>query len=632
MSLALLLSLVALLVGPVVYARARSGLAASAVDAFALVGVAGLVFAHILPQSMASAGWWVVPVALVGLFGPGLLCGSRFFAGKSSARITMPLALLGIALHAMLDGVALAGAGSDHAHGGDHLLPVAVVLHRIPVGLGIWWLARPLYGQRAAGGLIATIALFTVLGFGFAPSLLGGTSEGWFALFQALIAGSLLHVVFRHPPSVPKSVPGGSAGESSEEHGATAQASAGSRRIASGLGGLLGIGLVIALESFHLEDDMVGAAARVTFLDLALQSAPALFFAYVAVALVHAQELDLARLLGRGRPFGQSLRGTFAGLPIPICSCGVIPLYRSLIQQRVPVPAAMSFLVATPELGIAAIFLSWSLLGGPLTLVRAGCAIALALLAGLVVGRRAPVISSEVPPVVTSHAKAPWGTRLRGGLVYGFGDMLDGTAPWILVGLALAAIVDPFVQADGIANVPGFLEVPLFALAGMPLYVCASGSTPLVAILLAKGVSPGAAIAFLLTGPATNLTTFGVLGRLHGRRTALAFASVVIAATILLGYGVNFGFTDVAAGLPVLDEEHSGGVLEWGSLVALVLAFGASFLRQGTRGFLGQVISPHGDEHAHDHDHDHDHAHACCTDDVPGHALKGEPTSPPAHS
>jgi uncharacterized membrane protein YraQ (UPF0718 family) len=595
MGLLLFLSLAALLVGPLLYRVTRGGVAATAVDAFALVGVAGIVLVHILPQSIALAGWMAIPVALFGLLGPGLLCGSGFFAGKNAGRITIPLAIAGIALHAILDGIALAGEPGDHGHhhGGD-LLAFAVVLHRIPVGLGIWWLARPTYGRRAAVGLIGTIAVFTLLGFAFRESLVGGTSKTWFAFLQALIAGSLLHVVFKHPPSAP----------------VEGRASPAGLRRASGVGGLAGVGLILAAGIWHQEwtsPEMV-PTARETFLVLARESAPALLFAYLAVALVHALRLNLRKLLGQGGAWSQVLRGTFAGLPIPICSCGVIPLYRGLIQQRVPARAGLSFLVATPELGLAALFLSIQLLGAEITLARAASAIVLALLVGLVVGRFARV-APDVPldrPV--EEGKVPLGERIRSGLRYGFGDMVDDTAPWILVGIALAAMSEPMARPELLARLSPLLEVPIFALVGMPLYVCASGSTPLVAVLIAKGASPGAAIAFLLTGPATNLTTFGILGQLHGKRIAAAFASVVVVTTILLGYLVNALLPQAGASVPLMDPHEESGLLPWLLLAALGLLFVVSILRQGTRGFVAQVISPHGRA---EHDGD-DECGSCC--------------------
>lgn len=613
MNSALIASLLALLVGPLVFERARRAWMLAGLDAFALVAVGGLVSVHILPQCFARGGWWAAPVLALGLFGPGLLCGSRLLSGRSGSRVTLPLALLGIALHALLDGVALSGTGEAL-----DALAMAVVLHRVSDGLGIWWLARPAYGKRTALVLLGTLAAFSVVGFGFGETISRGASHTWFWLLQALIAGSLLHVILRHMPSAPR---------------ASAAAGLGTR-VASGAGGLLGVALVLALEAFLAKDEHGGHGGAL-FLELALASAPALLAAYGAVALLHAWNLDLRALLGRGSSVGQTVRGTLVGLPMPICSCGVIPLYRNLVLQGVPGTASLAFLVSAPELSITAVFLSFSLLGFEITLVRALAAVTLALVVGLVVGTRVP----RVEPAPTSEpagAKAPLRARLANGLRYGLGDMVDATAPWILVGLGLSALIEPWLSTEALAGVAPALEVPLFALIGMPLYVCASGSTPLAAVLIAKGVSPGAAIALLLTGPATNLTTFGMLARLHSRGTALFFVLTTLLTTMALGFGVN-AVLGQGTGAPAHElHVHGGGWFELACALALLVLFVVSILRQGTRSFVGQVISPHGAGEAHDHDsHDHGQDHEQ-PDDHEGHGAHahhgGECCGEPARS
>jgi len=601
MPLPLLASILALAVGPVLFSRSRGGWAGPLLDGFSLIAVGGLVAVQILPQSFALAGWLVLPLVVLGFLGPGLLCGTNLLTG----RIAIPLALTGIGLHALLDGVAL--VPEDGATGHEaRTLALAVVLHRIPIGLGLWWLARPVYGRRATWLLLLFIAIASVVGYLFGETLLQGASGSWVALFQAFVAGSLLHVILKHPPRVP------------------GNGTAGTARWASGVGGLLGIGLIVGLQVLevsvpaahgghelaaahagHGAAHGIGAEAERealgAFRALALQSAPALLLAYLAVAFVHLWMVDIRAFLSRGGRIGQTLRGTFSGLPLPICSCGVIPLYRSLVQERVPTPAAMSFLVATPEIGFAALFLSWELLGGEVTFARIGSAVVLALVIGLTVGRRTPVlVAPGVPQNAPARTAGP--RRLLEGLRYGLGDMVDSTGPWILVGIALAAALTPVIDPHAFEALPRGLEVPLFALIGMPLYVCASGSTPLVAVLIAKGISPGAAIAFLLTGPATNVTTFGVLGKLHGKRTAVAFAAAVVLLTIALGYAVNALIGTVGTAAPAPVHEHGGTPLQIVSLVALAALFVVSFLRQGARGFVGQVISAHGHEHDHEHE------------------------------
>ncbi|MCZ6597386.1 MAG: permease [Planctomycetota bacterium] len=596
MILPLIASILALLIGPVLYRPAREHGAAAAVDAVALIGVGGLVLVHVLPQSFALVGWSVIPIALFGLFGPGLLCGSRFFSGRDSRVVAMPLALFAIALHALLDGLAL-----DAAAQGSRELALAVVLHRLPVGLGIWWLVRPLYGLRAAIVLIAVIAVFSVVGLLFAEALVAHTPQGAIAVVQAFLAGSLMHVILRHPPR------------------SAAEAPAPRWRVPSAIGALAAGALVLGMGSLnlHADDALVAGGApaagggAATFTTLALASAPALLFAYVAVGLAHALLLDLYKLLRKGTPLTQALRGTALGLPVPICSCGVIPLYRGLVVGGVPAPAAMAFLVATPELSIAALVLSFQLLGTQVTLARVGSAVVLAIVVGWLVGSLTPrrVATEETPEAPAD--RPPLGRRIVAGMRFGFGDMVDSTAPWILIGLAVAAIAEPLLGAEGLGKLPAAADVPLFALVGMPIYVCASGSTPLVAVLLGKGVSVGAAIAFLLTGPATNITTFGVLSRLHGKRIAFLFAGLAVAVAVLLGYAVNLALpASASASVPAL-HEHEPSLFQKIALLALGLVFLVSLIRQGARGFIGQVIAPHAHEEteeecsAHD-EHDHE--------------------------
>ena len=601
MSLPLVFSLLALLVGPLVYRSARARRTVAAVDAFALVGVAGLVLVHILPQSFALAGWIVVPVALVGVFGPGFLCGTRFFHGRESRVVALPLALLAIALHALLDGVAIASDEAGVAAGSNQLA-LAVVLHRVPVGLGIWWLVRPLYGLRAAASLLVGIGIFSAIGFVSGDVVLSAAPQGALAVVQALLAGSLLHVILRHPPT------------------ATGEEPAKRWHLASAIGGLAAVVLVWGMDHLHLHEEASGGAepghgVAEGFISLALESAPALLLAYIVVGFAHALLLDLFRFLREGRPWGQALRGTLVGLPVPVCSCGVIPLYRSLIVGGVPATAAMAFLVATPELELAAVVLSVSLLGPEVTIARVGAAFVLAILVGRIVGSRARPAQVEAPP--EGATKPPLSQRLLDGMRYGFGDMVDSTGPWILVGIAMAAVAEPLLDAEMFSHLHAALEVPLFALIGMPIYVCASGSTPFVAVLLSKGISPGAAIAFLLTGPATNLTTFGVLSRLHGRATALLFASTTVVFAIGLGYLVDIALPTATAAIPSL-HEHEATSLQIFSLGALTLIYLVSLFRQGVRGFVGQVIAPHshGDDDGHGHSPGHGHGNeddACCS-------------------
>jgi hypothetical protein len=168
--------------------------------------------------------------------------------------------------------------------------------------------------------------------------------------------------------------------------------------------------------------------------------------------------------------------------------------------------------------------------------------------------------------------------------------VVDYTAPWILFGLGIASVAHPLLEGGWFTRIPNEWQVPLFALMGLPTYVCASGATPLVAVLLFSGVSPGAALAFLLTGPATNVTTFGVMGRLHGHRIALIFCLAIIGLALLVGYLVDFLVPNVADVSLDQISESSSALFNWLCFILLMSLYLYSLLRRGARHFVGELF------------------------------------------
>ena len=196
----LALSLLVLAVGPIVYQVSRFTAAMSAaLDGFVYATIIGLVLIYILPNSIGLSGWMAGVAALTGLLAPTVLERRLHSLARQVHNLALVLGLVAIALHAFTDGLALtagANGGTDaHADAG-HMLPMAVLVHRLPIGLTVWFLLRPLYGLGAALGTLLLIAVATAIGFAsgeaFASILSGGSG---FGLFQAFVAGSLLHVV-----------------------------------------------------------------------------------------------------------------------------------------------------------------------------------------------------------------------------------------------------------------------------------------------------------------------------------------------------------------------------------------------------------------------------------------------------
>lgn len=582
----LLFSLLALAAAPLIYRVAdRAVMALAALDGFVMVSIAGLAAVHIIPHAIQHGGYWVIGIAALGFLGPGW---AEHALHRSADRVhsaTLVLAVIGLLVHGFFDGVGLA-APLEH----ESMLGIAVILHRLPVAITLWWLLKP-RDVRTASGVLIGLAIMTVAGYLTADALAPMLETSWLAYVQALIAGSVLHVVVHRP--APIALP----------------SSKGRGRLWSGVGALIGLGAVGMLSSKHIAE--VTTSENVfgrLFMELSLESAPALLLAFALAGIVQAVLPSMGLgWMRRGSGHGQALRGVAFGLPLPICSCGVIPLYQSLIKQGVPATAAMAFLVATPELGVDAVLISLPLLGIDFTVMRVVAAVIVALLVGIVVGRMADRrVGSEQAPHEALDRSESFSKRLVGGLRYGFVEVVDHIGPWIILGVVVASLVGPLFDNPWLVGLPIGIDVVLFTLLGMPTYVCASGATPLVAVLIARGASPGAALAFLLAGPATNVTTFGVLSKLHGRKIAFLFALMIAGLAIALGLLVNVLLGEPGSlDLPELHADDPS-FLQKASLIGLGLLYILSILRQGPRGFMAQVHSPFQGEDEHCHD---DHCH-----------------------
>lgn len=595
----LLATLIALAAGPVLYAAARANPRTLAfLDGFVLVSIAGLVVLEVVPGTFLQGGAWSLAFLLAGLFGPTLLERAFRNAERQAHIAALALAVVGLVLHALVDGVVLVPAA-----GQDWALPAAVVVHSIPVGMAVWWLLAPHFGRGPP--LLALLAMIagTVAGYRYGPSLNALLSDQAWAWFQSLVAGTILHVIFGRPHlHGPEEDPDHVHEERRPPQDAVRY---------EAFGNLLALAALVLISLIH-----ASAAAESPVLErllqLSLESAPALLLAYVIGGFVYGElPAPLLRWLSAGGRLSQALRGTAIGLPLPVCSCSALPLYHSLSVRGVAPAAALAFLIAAPEVGLTALLVSLPLLGWEMTLVRVAAAAALAAFVGYVVAARArpvPALAAPAAPACRDgherhaahthdHGRAGARPRWRQVAHAGFVELVDGTAPWIILGLVVAAAAEPLLMRMLWAEWPDALEVTVFALLGMPIFVCAAGATPLIAVLLAAGVSPGAALAFLLTGPATNVSTFGVLRLLHGARMAWIFALVTAAGAVTLGLLVNALPLSPARAAAAAAEPAS--LLEQASLALLALLYGASLLRRGGRAFLGELFDTGAPAQAH---------------------------------
>ncbi len=294
-----------------------------------------------------------------------------------------------------------------------------------------------------------------------------------------------------------------------------------------------------------------------------LESAPYVLFGLAVAGLLKGFVPEAAlrkHLSGPGaRPV---LLAALAGVPLPLCSCGVIPAAMGLRQAGASKGAATAFLVSTPETGVDSMATSYALLDPIMTVVRPLAAFVTAVSAGLLVNRFAPDGKSGpdapgtpgacgpacgpagprfVPLEPLALARPSFPDRLRRSAAFAFGEMLAGIGPWLILGLGLAGVIEALLPADGLSRMLGTGVWPMLAMLalGIPLYVCATASTPIAAALALKGLSPGAALVFLLAGPATNAAGITVVARMFGARATGLYLAAIAVCSLALGLAVD---------------------------------------------------------------------------------------------
>lgn len=344
------------------------------------------------------------------------------------------------------------------------------------------------------------------------------------------------------------------------------------------------------------------------FIDLFLDSAPwlllGLIFAGLLKMFVPMKWIN-SQLGGHG--LKSTIKAALIGAPLPLCSCGVIPAAIGLRRSGASKAATTSFLVSTPETGVDSITVSYVLLGPFMTIVRPIAAITSAIVAGLLVGKddvqkenektdkshkikplkranKATYSTSNKTPVIKSeHAScsahehtdtAPCcestqdiatqlqGTSIIGRILKGFHfaatDLVKDITVWLLIGLFFAALVQTYVPTDFLVRWgDGILAMLVMVIISVPMYICATASTPIAAGLLLAGVSPGAVLVFMLAGPATNIATLGVVTKELGKRALWGYLGGVLSVALLSGILVNYLVSTFAISVtPQIGEQH----------------------------------------------------------------------------
>ena len=292
-----------------------------------------------------------------------------------------------------------------------------------------------------------------------------------------------------------------------------------------------------------------------------------ILFGFLFAGIIHIflSTEKIAQHLGKGN-FASVIKASLFGVPLPLCSCGVIPAALSLRKGGASIGAVLAFLVSTPTTGIDSIFATYSLMGWGFTIYRIAASFATGVLAGVLANifiphakttlagfRPSRYAGDSIKEQASGHptmnsvnascrVSRSGPVRIIDALRYAFVELFDDVAKWILIGVIAGGAISFLMPESFLSNFaagPGWFAYIVMFLIGTPMYVCATGSIPIAASLMLKGLSPGAAFVFLVSGPATNIVSIAVMTKELGKKAIAIYLGSIFAGSLTLGFALD---------------------------------------------------------------------------------------------
>lgn len=297
--------------------------------------------------------------------------------------------------------------------------------------------------------------------------------------------------------------------------------------------------------------------------------APYLFLGLVFAGLLHVvfKKDFVVKHLGKNN-FFSVIKAAILGVPLPLCSCGVIPTALFLRKKKASKGATLSFLISTPQTGVDSIIATYGMMGPIFAVFRPLAAFVTGIVGGLVTNF---VEKKDVPETLILEEKFDCDTcdveephshtiieRVTSGLRYAFVEFLDDITFQLIIGIIIAGFISFLIPDNFFADFggEGFGGMLLMIAVGIPLYVCATASIPIAVSLILKGISPGAAFVFLVVGPATNAATITLISRALGKKLIAIYLIVISVFAILGGLLLNYIF-DIVGKPEILMMHHN---------------------------------------------------------------------------
>ncbi|MBN2509767.1 MAG: permease, partial [Spirochaetales bacterium] len=274
---------------------------------------------------------------------------------------------------------------------------------------------------------------------------------------------------------------------------------------------------------------------------LFLDMAPYIMLGTTIAGILHVaiRKSFVARHAGSGN-WLSVVKASLFGVPLPLCSCGVIPTATYLKNAGASKPAVVSFLISTPQTGIDSMIATYGLMGPFMAVFRPITAFIAGITGGTIAhfsekSGKTPGTPREIHTGKDEPSVQGFFPKLRNMAAYAYFEFIDDIAVNFVIGLAAAALISMAIPDDYFAGraisqgLPGML---LMVLIGIPMYICSTSSIPIALALMMKGFSPGAAFVFLMAGPATNAASLSVITKVLGKKQTLLFIGSIIVTSL----------------------------------------------------------------------------------------------------
>lgn len=275
------------------------------------------------------------------------------------------------------------------------------------------------------------------------------------------------------------------------------------------------------------------------------EMAPYLLLGFVFAGLLHLlfPKKKVRKYMGQNN-FRSIFNASLLGVPLPLCSCGVIPTGISFYKHGASKASTVSFLISTPQTGVDSIFVTYSLLGLPFAIIRPIVAFITGLFGGIITKRIDPEKTELLQDKNGKNEELPSGfiPRVKEMFRYSFIEFLQDISNWLIIGLLIAALISIVIPDDFFADkIPNdFLGMLIILVISIPVYICATASVPVAAVLMLKGLSPGAALVLLMAGPATNAATITLIGKILGKKSLIGYLGAIISGALISGLIIDY--------------------------------------------------------------------------------------------